>query len=150
LKKAWLNRDPDLPYRSPYEALIAASLIEKETAYAPERALVSSVIVNRLRQGMRLQIDPTVIYGAGADYQGKLTREQLTQRNPYNTYQKLGLPPTPIALVSESALHAALHPEQTSFLYFVAKGDGSHQFSTTLAEQEEAIRYFLLNRREKS
>lgn len=139
LQNAWQQRDISVPYKTPYQALIAASLIEKETALAFERPIVASVICNRLQKGMRLQIDPTLIYALGDNYKGKLHHTDLKLASPYNTYHIHGLPPTPIALPSESALKAALSPKDTDYLYYVAKGDGSHQFSVNYTEQLAAI-----------
>ena len=142
LDKLWKKRLRDLPYRTPYEALIVASMIEKESALESERPLISSVIVNRLHKKMRLQIDPTVIYGL--KHQSKLTKAALRSKTRYNTYAHHGLPPTPISMPSLTALQAAFFPAFTEFYYFVAKGDGSHVFSKTLAEQSQAIRHYRL------
>lgn len=142
LVKAWLERDPKVPYQTPYEALIAASLIEKESALPEERPLIASVLINRLKQNMRLQFDPSVIYGLGEQYQGKLTVSDLRRDTPYNTYTRNGLPPTPIALPSASALHAALHPANTTYLYFVAKDTQQHTFSQTLTEHNDAVKTY--------
>lgn len=136
---AWAHRAADLPYKDAYEALIAASLIEKEAYLNSERALIASVLINRLRQGMLLQFDPTVIYGMAERYVGKIHKENLREDTPYNTYVHKGLPPTPIAIPSMASIDAALHPAQTEYLYFVAKGDGSHQFSKTLSEHNIAV-----------
>lgn len=142
LAKAWASRDSDLPYTNPYTALIAASLIEKETAKPEERAKIAGVITRRLQQHMRLQIDASVIYGLGDFYTGKLTHEQLKIDTPYNTYLHEGLPPTPIAMPSLPSLVAALHPAPGNELYYVAKGDGSHEFTATLAEHIAAIKQY--------
>jgi UPF0755 protein len=139
LNKAWESRNMELPYKSPYELLIAASIIEKETALKEERPLIASVIVNRLKKNMPLQMDPTVIYGLGSRYLGKLTHQDLTLPSPYNTYRLRGLPPTPIAVVGKEAIIAAAHPSTSDYLYFVAKGDGSHQFSVSYAQHKQAI-----------
>ena len=139
LQAAWQLRAPDLPYRSPYEALIMASVIEKETGQVTERALVGGVFVNRLRMGMMLQTDPSVIYGLGEKFDGKLRKKDLVADTPHNTYTRTGLPPTPIAMPGQAALQAALNPAQTTALYFVARGDGSSEFSRTLAEHERAV-----------
>jgi len=147
LAEEWAKRAPDLPYSEPYQALIMASLIEKETGVAHEREEIAGVFVRRLARRMRLQTDPTVIYGLGERYNGKLTRSHLREATPYNTYQIDGLPPTPIALVGRAAIHAALHPKDGSSLYFVAKGDGSHRFSDTLDAHNRAVREFQLSRR---
>lgn len=147
LADEWRDRAPDLPLNSPYEALILASIIEKETGIAAERGRIAGVFVRRLTLGMRLQTDPTVIYGLGDQFEGNLTRQHLAEENPYNTYRIHGLPPTPIANPGREAIHAALHPEEGTELYFVARGDGSHQFSNTLAEHQKAVREYQLNRR---
>jgi len=147
LAEEWAKRADNLPYSEPYQALIMASLIEKETGVAHEREEIAGVFIRRLARGMRLQTDPTVIYGMGERYNGKLTRTHLREPTPYNTYQIDGLPPTPIALVGRAAIHAALHPKDGSSLYFVAKGDGSHRFSDTLSAHNRAVREFQLSRR---
>ncbi|MBE0616148.1 MAG: endolytic transglycosylase MltG [Burkholderiales bacterium] len=139
LAAAWEHRAPDLPYRSPYEALIMASVIEKETGQASDRAQVAGVFVNRLRIGMMLQTDPTVIYGMGEKFDGNLRRKDLRKDTPHNTYTRAGLPPTPIAMPGRAALQAALNPAKTQALYFVARGDGSSEFSRTLAEHARAV-----------
>lgn len=135
----WQNRQPDLPYKTPYEALIAASLIEKETALSEERALVSSVIVNRLNKKMRLQIDASVLYGLDSD-KNALTRGDLSQDSAYNTYTRSGLPPTPIAFAGEASIMAALHPAASDYFYYVAKKDGSHQFSHNYQQHLLAVK----------
>lgn len=143
LENEWQNRSPGLPYESPYEALIMASIVEKETGVAAERAEIAGVFVRRLELGMRLQTDPTVIYGMGERYRGNLRRRDLKDAsNRYNTYRIDALPPTPIALAGKEAIHAALHPAEGDYLFFVARGDGSHQFSRTLAEHEEAVQRY--------
>ncbi len=149
LEKLWPTRATDLPYATPYEALIMASIVEKESGIATERPDIAGVFVERLRQGMRLQTDPTVIYGLGDAYDGNLKREQLKQPTPYNTYVNLGLPPTPIALPSEGAIAAALNPRIEGYLYFVAKGDGSHHFTRTLEEHLEAVKLYQITQRSK-
>ncbi|WP_317928814.1 endolytic transglycosylase MltG [Halioxenophilus sp. WMMB6] len=149
LQQLWQQRSAGLPYDSPYQALIMASIVEKETGLASERAQIAGVFVRRLQKNMRLQTDPTVIYGLGDSYQGNLTRAHLSQPTDYNTYMIRGLPPTPIALVGYESLAAAMQPAEGDALYFVAKGDGSHQFSATLAEHNRAVRqYQILNRRD--
>ena len=145
LDQAWAERDPDSPLQSPYQALILASIVEKETGRAEDRALVASVFANRLRIGMPLQTDPTVIYGLGADFDGRLRRKHLDTDHPWNTYTRGGLPPTPIAMPGPDALHAALKPAQSDFLYFVARGDGSSEFSRTLSEHNRAVNRFIRN-----
>ncbi|TSA11146.1 MAG: endolytic transglycosylase MltG [Betaproteobacteria bacterium] len=139
LQSAWTQRAPDLPYRSAYEALIMASVIEKETGQSTERALIGGVFVNRLRLGMMLQTDPTVIYGLGDKFDGKLRKKHLRADTPHNTYTRSGLPPTPIAMPGLASLQAAANPARTKALYFVARGDGSSEFSSTLAEHERAV-----------
>ncbi len=139
LEGAWNERDQGLPYRNPYEALIMASIIEKETGRVDDRALVAAVFVNRLRKGMLLQTDPTVIYGLGDQFDGNLRKRDLQADNPYNTYTRGGLPPSPIAMPGAGAIQAALHPADSDALYFVARGDGSSQFSTTLEEHNKAL-----------
>lgn len=148
LERAWAQRKPELPYRSSYEVLVMASIIEKETAVAAERGRISGVFVRRLQRGMRLQTDPTVIYGMGERYQGKITRADLRRPSPWNTYVIDGLPPTPIALVGRESIAAAVNPEPGAALYFVAKGDGTHQFSNTLSEHNNAVRRYQLQRRQ--
>lgn len=143
LAEAWRARAPGLPYRNEYEALILASLVEKETGRAAERAQVAAVFVNRLRAGMPLQTDPSVIYGMGAAYRPPLTRRDLSVDGPYNTYTRGGLPPTPIAQPGAAALEAALHPAATRSLYFVARGDGSSEFSATLEAHNRAVNRYL-------
>ncbi len=147
LNDRWQKRSLGLPYRNSYEMLIAASILEKETAIPSERRLIAGVIVNRLRKYMPLQMDPTVIYALGAQYQGKLSHEDLQFDSPFNTYRYRGLPPTPIAMVGKEAIDAAANPEMTDFLYFVAKGDGSHQFSSTYVQQKQAITRYLKSKR---
>lgn len=145
LEEAWKNKAENLPYKTPYEALIMASIIEKETGIAEERAQIAGVFVRRLEMGMRLQTDPTVIYGLGASFDGNLRRKDLTTDTPYNTYTRNGLPPTPIALPSKESIVAALHPQAGKSLFFVATGqDGRHIFSETLADHNKAVRQYQL------
>ena len=145
LDKAWAERDPATPLASPYEALILASIVEKETGRPEDRGLVASVFANRLRIGMRLQTDPTVIYGLGPDFDGRLRRAHLDTDHAWNTYTRAGLPPTPIAMPGEAALRAALKPEKSDFLYFVARGDGSSEFSRDLAAHNRAVNKYIRN-----
>ena len=147
LDDEWQARSKDLPLDSPEDALILASIIEKETGVAMERGAIAGVFVRRLQRGMRLETDPTVIYGVGQSFDGNLTRAHLRTDTAYNTYTRYGLPPTPIALPGRAAIHAALHPEQGDALYFVARGDGTHQFSATYAEHRKAVVEFQLRRR---
>ncbi len=149
LQAAWERRLPGLPYETPYEALIMASLVEKETGAADERPLIAGVFVNRLRKGMRLQTDPTVIYGLGDAFDGNLRRRDLQADTPYNTYTRAGLPPTPIALVGRAALEAAVRPATTDALYFVATGmgDGRHFFATTLVAHNDNVARHIANLR---
>jgi UPF0755 protein len=147
LQTIWLQRAPDLPYVNPYEALIMASVIEKETGQAGDRAMIAGVFVNRLRKGMMLQTDPSVIYGLGERFDGNLRKKDLRADTPHNTYTRAGLPPTPIAMPGLAALHAALNPAQTSALYFVARGDGTSEFSNTLAEHGRAVDRFQRRRK---
>ena len=142
LDAAWAHRAPDLPLKTPYEALILASIIEKETGRPADRPLVASVFVNRLRVGMPLQTDPTVIYGMGERFDGNLRRRDLDTDTPYNTYTRAGLPPTPIALPGQASLEAAVNPARTDYLYFVARGDGSSEFSRNLADHSRAVARF--------
>lgn len=148
LREEWENRATELPLDSPYEALVMASIIEKETGLAEERGEISGVFSRRLQQGMRLQTDPTVIYGMGKAFDGNLRRSDLKdESNPYNTYRVHGLPPTPIALAGRDAIRAAVNPEAGTTLYFVARGDGGHVFSDTLSEHQAAVRQYQLQRR---
>jgi len=140
LQEEWQQREENLPFKSPYEALILASIVEKESAVAEERPLIAGLFINRLRKRMRLQTDPTVIYGI-ENYDGNIRFRDLRKDTPYNTYTRYGLPPTPIALPGREAIHATLHPDKTNYLYFVAYGDGSgrHVFSTNLKDHEKAV-----------
>ena len=148
LTQQWKTRMAGLPLTSPQEALILASIVEKETGVASERPLIASVMVNRLRKGMRLQTDPSVIYGLGDLFDGNLRKRHLRmQSNPYNTYRHKGLPPTAIAMPSKASVHAALNPAQTKFLYFVSRGDGSHYFSKSLPEHNRAVRKYILGKK---
>lgn len=146
LAEEWEGREDGLPLATPYQALILASIIEKETAVPAERPAIGGVFVRRLEKGMRLQTDPTVIYGLGDRFDGNLRRTDLKEATPYNTYVIEGLPPTPIALPGREAIRAALHPEPGDSLYFVARGDGTHAFSKTLDEHQAAVRQFQLGR----
>lgn len=147
LQQAWESRDPDLPLANSYEALILASIIEKETGLAADRRRIAGVFINRLRIGMPLQTDPTVIYGMGDRYQGRIRKRDLTTDTPWNTYTRAGLPPTPIASPGKDSLLAALHPEEHDYLYFVSRGDGSSEFSRNLPEHNRAVSKFILNRK---
>ncbi|MEK6747649.1 MAG: endolytic transglycosylase MltG [Pseudomonadota bacterium] len=146
LQNEWATRAGNLPYKTPYDALIMASIVEKETGAPSERPEIAGVFVGRLTKGMRLQTDPTVIYGMGDLYQGNIRRKDLQTDTPYNTYTRKGLPPTPIASPSLAALQAALHPNSGGYLYFVAKGDGTHYFSKTNEEHAKAVRLYQLKR----
>ncbi|MGH8091050.1 MAG: endolytic transglycosylase MltG [Rudaea sp.] len=146
LDTLWAARAPDLPLTSPYEALILASIVEKETAQPAERGLIAGVFEHRLKIGMRLQTDPAVIYGLGSAYDGKIHTRDLETDTPYNTYTRVGLPPTPIALPGAAALEAVLHPASTDALYFVARGDGTHEFSATLEAHNRAVAKYQLHR----
>jgi UPF0755 protein len=139
LNEAWERRDLSLPYKTPYQALIMASIVEKETGQKSERTMIAGVFVNRLRNGMLLQTDPTVIYGMGTRYAGKIYKRDLETDTPYNTYTRSGLPPTPIALPGRQSLSAALGPEKTQALYFVSRGDGTSQFSENLPDHNRAV-----------
>ena len=143
LDKAWNERDENLPLADPYQMLILASIVEKETGIAAERPQVASVFINRLKANMKLQTDPTVIYGMGENYTGNIRKKDLETITPYNTYMIEGLPPTPIAMVSESALQAVAHPAKTDFYYFVADGSGGHKFTRNLNEHNKAVQEYL-------
>ena len=142
LEEEWAKRVEDLPYKTPYEALIMASIIEKETGKPSERDRIAAVFVNRLKRGMLLQTDPTVIYGMGANFDGNIRKQDLLTDTPYNTYKRVGLPPSPIALPGRAALQAALNPAKTNDLYFVARGDGTSQFSENLADHNKAVNQY--------
>ncbi len=147
LDAAWAQRRPDLPLASPYEALVLASIVEKETGRAEDRAMIAAVLVNRLRAGIKLQTDPTVIYGLGSAFDGNLRKRDLVADTPYNTYLRGGLPPTPIALPGLASLEAVMNPAPTDALYFVARGDGSSEFSRTLEEHNRAVTKYQLGGR---
>jgi len=147
LDAAWQQRDTSLPLKSPYELLILASIVEKETGALAEKPLIASVFINRLRLKMKLQTDPTVIYGLKERYQGDITRAHLKDPHPYNTYVHFGMPPGPIALVSATSLQAASRPQQSDMLYFVAKGDGTHQFSATLDAHNKAVQQYIFGKK---
>jgi UPF0755 protein len=147
LDAAWERRAVDTPLKDPYAALILASIVEKETGRAADRPLIASVFINRLRLGMRLQSDPTVIYGMGARFDGNLRKGDLEADTPYNTYTRDGLPPTPIALPGQASLDVVVNPPETAFLYFVARGDGSSEFSANLTDHNRAVARFQLGRR---
>ena len=149
LTDQWEKRAADLPLKSPYEALILASIVEKETGQGADRPLIASVFINRLRVGMLLQTDPTVIYGVGPSFDGNLRRRDLERDTPYNTYTRPGLPPTPIAMPGHAAIEAALNPAASDFYYFVARGDGSSEFSKNLSEHNRAVRLYQLSQRGK-
>lgn len=146
LAEEWEQRSPDLPYHNSYEALIMASIIEKETGEPSERDRIAGVFVRRLQQGMKLQTDPTVIYALGSEYDGNIRKQDLYTDSPFNTYVYSGLPPTPIAAPGRDAIHAALHPAAGEELYFVSRGDGTHHFSATLDEHNRAVRRYQLER----
>lgn len=147
VEKAWSTKQANLPLKSPYELLILASIIEKESGYIPEKPLIASVFINRLQKNMRLQTDPTVIYGLGDRYQGDITRAFLQDPHPYNTYVHNGLPPGPISSVSQSSISAAAQPQASDKLYFVASGGGKHVFSSTLDEHNKNVRIYILGKK---
>lgn len=147
LQREWENRDPSVPFTSATEALILASIVEKETGKAEERRMIAGVFINRLNKNIRLQTDPTVIYGLGEKFDGNLRKRDLLADAPYNTYTRRGLPPTPIAMPGGEALYAALHPEMTRAIFFVARGDGSHEFSETIEQHNQAVSKYQLGGR---
>jgi UPF0755 protein len=151
LKKAWHSREQGLPFKSSYEALTMASIVEKESALPAERTRIAGVFINRLNKKMRLQTDPTVIYGLGESFNGDIRFKDLRRDTPYNTYTRRGLPPTPIAMPGQGAIEAVMHPDKTEYIFFVARGDksGSHVFSTTLKDHEKAVDKFQRKRRRK-
>ena len=146
LQAEWEAREQGVPYRTPYDALIMASIIEKETGVAAEREMIAGALVNRLRIGMRLQVDPTIIYGLGDTFDGNLKKKHLLEDGPYNTYTRAGLPPSPIAMPGFASIRAALHPAKTDALYYVSRGDGSSQFSRNLGEHNRAVTKYQLKR----
>lgn len=146
LQAEWEGREPGVPYHVPYEALIMASIIEKETGLAAERELIAGALVNRLRIGMRLQVDPTIIYGLGEAFDGNLKKKHLLEDGPYNTYTRAGLPPSPIAMPGLASLHAAMQPAKTDALYYVSRGDGSSHFSPNIREHNRAVSKYQLKR----
>lgn len=145
LDTAWETRDAQLPLKTPYEALILASIVEKETGVASERPMIAGVFINRLNKGMKLQTDPTVIYGMGDKYNGNIRKKDLKTDTPWNTYTRKGLPPTPIAMASKEAIDAVMHPAKTSALFFVAKGGGAHHFSDSYKQHKQAVIKYQLN-----
>ena len=147
LKEEWETRHPEVPYQTPYEGLIMASIIEKETGKPEERDLIGGVLVNRLRIGMRLQVDPTIIYGLGTEFDGNLKKKHLLEDGPYNSYTRPGLPPTPIAMPGLASLRAAMRPGKTQSLYYVSRGDGSSHFSRSLDEHNRAVNKYQLKRK---
>ncbi len=146
LAEAWVERQPDLPLSSPYEALVLASIIEKETGHGPDRSRVAGVFINRLRLGMMLQTDPSVIYGMGERYKGRIRRADLQADTPWNTYTRAGLPPTPIAAAGRASLLAAVQPERHKYLYFVSRGNGTSEFSANLSEHNRNVARYILGR----
>jgi len=146
LDKEWKQRDKNLPLKSAYEALILASIVEKESGIKGERSKIAGVFIRRLRKNMRLQSDPTIIYGMGSDYKGNIRRKDINKKTAYNTYQINGLPPTPIASPGQNAIHAVLHPDSGKSLYFVADGSGGHYFSKSLKEHNQAVRKYILKK----
>jgi UPF0755 protein len=146
LNSAWAQRAADLPYETSYEALIMASIVEKETGRPEDRGMIAAVFTNRLRRGMRLQTDPSVIYGLGAHFDGNLRKRDLEADGPYNTYTRVGLPPSPIAMPGQASIEAVMNPAPSAVLYFVSRGDGTSEFSRTLEEHNRAVQKFQLKR----
>ncbi len=149
LQQEWKIRDQGLPLKTPYDALILASIVEKESGISSERNKIAGVFIRRLKKGMRLQSDPTIIYGMGDEYKGNIRRRDINKKTAYNTYQIDGLPPTPIALAGRDAIHAVLHPDKSKSLYFVADGTGGHTFSNSLKEHNKAVQKYILKSRQK-
>lgn len=149
ISSEWSKRAEGLPLKTPYQALILASIVEKETGVSGERPIIAGVFIRRLQKGMLLQTDPTVIYGIGKRYNGNITLKHLRTDTPYNTYVRRGLPPTPIAMAGSASIHAVLHPKKGNSLYFVARGDGTHVFSSTLKEHNRAVKTFQLRKKKK-
>ena len=146
MDEAWASRSAEVAVRTPYEALILASIVEKETGERSDRHLVSSVFHNRMKVGMPLQTDPTVIYGLGPAWRGRLTKQDLRSDTPYNTYRIPGLPPTPISMPTPASIEAAVHPAASRYLYFVSRGDGTSEFTTNLKDHNAAVRHFILRK----
>ncbi len=147
LEQEWQQREKDLPLKTPYEVLILASIVEKESGVSSERSKIAGVFIRRIKKKMRLQSDPTIIYGMGDDYKGNIRRKDINKKTAYNTYQIGGLPPTPIAIPGREAIHAVLHPEKGKSLYFVADGSGGHVFTNNLKAHNKAVRKYILKKK---